>query len=92
MSGRQRKIAHLALLLAFLLVAETIDLFHTDGIFGQDPSCPACTFHNTAVSAVPCQIFQLPALVVMEVVSFPTPPSIEELFFLTESARAPPLA
>jgi len=92
MSGRRRKIVHLAILLAFLFVAGTIDLFHTDGIFGKDPHCPACTFHSSAVAAVSIQIFQLPTLVVIESISFTTPTSTEELFFLTETARAPPLA
>jgi hypothetical protein len=92
MSGRRSKIIHLAIILAFLFVAVTIDLFHTDGIFGKDPRCPACTFHNSAVAAVSFQIFQLPTLVVIESISFTTPTSTEELSFLTEAARAPPLA
>ena len=91
MSGKRSKIIHLAVILAFLFVAGTIDLFHTDSIFGNDARCPACTFHSSAVAAAPYHLFQLPALVAVEAVTLPAIHISEEYLSPTEAARAPPL-
>jgi hypothetical protein len=92
MSGRGRKIVHLAILLVFLFVAGTIDLFHTDGLFGKDPRCPACTFQSSAIADISFQEFQLPSLTAIEAISYMIELPVEELFILPETARAPPLA
>ena len=91
MSGKSAKIVHLVIILAFLFVAGTIDLFHTDGMFGKDASCPACTFHSFAVASVPVELFQLPVFVSVEQVPFTAIYCSEQYFSLPEAARAPPL-
>jgi hypothetical protein len=83
-------IIHLVVLCAFLFVTGTIDLFHTDGPFGKDPNCPACTFHSSAVAAPTIHLFQVPSLAVIEAVSLPAPCITVEIFFLAKTARAPP--
>ncbi len=86
------KVLNLALLLIFLCVAAGVPSLHTEGPGGNDPLCPACHFQNAALSTGQIDFFQLPDLVLLDVLALPSAPGYEYSDSPVTGARAPPAA
>ncbi len=92
MAASTRKLLNLAFLLVLLTVAAGISSFHTEGLAGKDPLCPACHFQSTALATAQIDFFQPPALVLFDILVLPVAPTYERSDFPATPARAPPAA
>ncbi len=91
MISGEKKIFSVAFLLAFLFIAGVINYFHTDGIWGMDPCCPACAFQSSTIATAQVVVVDVPQLVAMGFCQIETYRDRESQPLPAEPARAPPI-
>ena len=90
MIDRHKKLLNIIFLLLFVVVAVSINLFHTENGAGQDPLCPACTFLHSTVATVQLVFHLQLTFVLIEIVKGIELFEHDTVMLASISARAPP--
>jgi hypothetical protein len=91
MSSKSQKLTSLALLLLFVTVTVSIDLFHTDRGALRDTSCPVCHFQNSSIAIAQDVCIEMPDLVLLEILDDLVFSEYKAFSSRSIAARSPPL-
>jgi hypothetical protein len=87
-----RKLLAFNVLVVFLFAVLAVNFFHTEKNPNHSGSCPACHFQASSLSLTPSLPVQLPALLLVETLSW-LDSSVDTAIFISDRvSRSPPLS